>query len=175
MPIYSRAQVHRFADDGTFPNSRFPALVYRGVAQVTAGAAAPEAFEALFRGNGWGSASWRNGLYGVHHYHSTAHEVLGVFGGAVRIQLGGPQGTPVEVQAGDVVVIPAGVAHKNLGATREFRVVGAYPAGTSPDMNYGERGERPGADRNIARVPFPGGDPVGGPRGELMVHWGKLR
>ena len=175
MSLFGRAQILRFADDGTFPNSRFPVLLYRAVAPVEAGAAAPEAFEALFRGNGWGSASWRNGLFGIHHYHSTAHEVLGVYGGTVRIQLGGPQGSPVDVRAGDVVVIPAGVAHKNLGASREFRVVGAYPAGTSPDMNYGERGERPGTDRNIARIAFPSADPVGGSRGELMASWGKFR
>jgi len=175
MPLLPRAQIHRFADDGTFPNSRFPVLVYRAVAPVESGAAAPEAFEALFRGNGWGSASWRNGLFEIHHYHSTAHEVLGIYGGSVRIQLGGPQGTPVDVGAGDVVVIPAGVAHKNLGASRDFHVVGAYPAGTSPDMNYGQRGERPGADRNIARIAFPGADPVGGKRGELVAAWGKFR
>ena len=175
MPTFGRAQVLRFADDGTFPNSRFPVLVYRGVAPVTAGAAAPEVFEALFRRNGWGSASWRNGLFQVHHYHSTAHEVLGVYGGSVRVQLGGPQGTPVELHAGDVVVIPAGVVHKNLGASPDFHVVGAYPAGTSPDMNYGQRGERPAADRNIERIPFPGADPVGGQGGELAVLWGKVR
>lgn len=175
MSILARAQILRFADDGTFPNSRFPVLVYRSVARADSGSAAPEELEALFGGNGWGSASWRNGLYRVHHYHSTAHEVLGVYGGSVRIQLGGPQGTPVEVRAGDVVVIPAGVAHQNLGASRDFHVVGAYPAGTSPDMNYGERGERPGTDRNIARLAFPVADPVGGKRGDLVTHWGKIR
>jgi uncharacterized protein YjlB len=72
-------------------------------------------------------------------------------------------------------VIPAGVAHKNVGASRDFRVVGAYPWGTSPDMQYGKRGERPAADRNIARVRLPAGDPVLGRRGALVAIWGQSR
>jgi uncharacterized protein YjlB len=148
-----------FADDGTFPNSRLPVLIYRGVL-ATPNAAA---FEDMFEANGWSSA-WRNGLFSVHHYHSTAHEVLGIYEGRVNARLGGGGGGGklVTLVAGDVVVIPAGVAHKNDGASADFRVVGAYPLGTSPDMQYGKPGERPGTDRNIARVGMPAGDPVRG-------------
>ena len=161
-----------FADDGTFPNSRFPVLVYpKAVALPARDPAA--AFEALFDANGWGGASWRNGLYQVHHYHSTAHEVLGIYSGRVRVQLGGPGGRPVTVDAGDVLVIPAGVAHMNVAASGDFRVVGAYPAGTSPDLNYGKPGERPRTDRNIARVALPSADPVEGRRGTLVVAWSR--
>ena len=171
MPGPVSPQVHLFADDGTYPNSRFPVLVYPGVVPVTVPDPAG-AFESLFGGNGWGGASWRNGLFQAHHYHSTAHEVLGIYGGEVRIQMGGPQGKTLTVHAGDVVVIPAGVAHKNVGASSTFRVVGAYPAGTSPDLNYGKRGERPATDRNIAQVALPKADPVAGKRGALVTHWG---
>ena len=148
-----------FADDGVFPNSRLPVLIYRGVL------AAPDAaaFEEMFESNGWSSA-WRNGLFSVHHYHSTAHEVLGIYQGRVTARLGGERGTSITLVAGDVIVIPAGVAHKNDGASADFRVVGAYPVGTSPDMQYGKPGERPGTDRNIARVGSAAGDPVRGPR-----------
>jgi uncharacterized protein YjlB len=164
--VDAEPQRHVFADDGVFPNSRLPVLVYRGVL------AAPSAagFEQLFDGNGWSSA-WRNGLYSVHHYHSTAHEVLGIYQGRVSARLGGPGGVTVTLQAGDVVVIPAGVAHKNDGASADFRVVGAYPAGTGPDMQYGKAGERPGTERNIARVPLPAGDPVRGAAGPLAALW----
>jgi uncharacterized protein YjlB len=115
-------------------------------------------------------------VYGFHHYHSTAHEVLGVYRGSTRVQLGGQEGIVVEVHPGDVVVIPAGVAHKNLGggqsAAQPFGVVGAYPLGQRPDMNDGRAGERPRADRAIARVPLPSADPVYGPQGPLFEHWG---
>ena len=163
-----------FSDDGVFPNSRYPVLVYpRAVALPDRDPAA--AFEALFDRNGWGGASWRNGLYRVHHYHSTAHEVLGIYSGRVRVQLGGPGGKPVTADAGDVLVIPAGVAHMNVAASGDFRVVGAYPAGTSPDMNTGKPGERPDTDRNIARLPMPASDPVEGRRGPLVAHWTRAR
>jgi uncharacterized protein YjlB len=157
---------HVFADDGTFPNSRLPVLIYRRAVA----APAARAFEELFEGNGW-SSSWRNGLFTVHHYHSTAHEVLGIYEGRVEARLGGVKGQLVTLEAGDVVVIPAGVAHKNEGASPDFRVVGAYPLGTGPDMHYGKPGERPGTDRNIARVPPPTADPVHGRAGPLLVAW----
>jgi uncharacterized protein YjlB len=161
---------HSLKDDGTYPNNeRLPLLAYQGALRL------PErnpagVFEALFGTNRWGR-SWRNGVYGVHHYHSTAHEVLGVYSGTAQVQFGGEGGVVLSVSAGDVVVIPAGVAHKNLGASGDFRVVGAYPRGQRWDLCYGEPGERPGADRNIARVPLPEADPIYGPEGPLVEYW----
>ena len=74
--------------------------------------------------------------------------------------------------AGDVVVIPAGVAHKSLGAGNDFVVVGAYPRGQEGyDMCRGKREERLQADRNIVSVPLPGADPLYGPDGPLTEHW----
>jgi uncharacterized protein YjlB len=174
MPGPVPPQVHLFADDGTFPNSPLPVLVYPAAVPLT-GRDPATAFESLFAGHAWGGASWRNGLFQAHHYHSTAHEVLGIYSGEVRIQMGEPQGRTLTVHAGDVVVIPAGVAHKNVGASADFRVVGAYPVGTSPDLNTGKRGERPETDRNIARVALPTMDPVEGKRGALVTHWAAKR
>jgi uncharacterized protein YjlB len=154
-------------DSGAFPNSRLPALVYRGVLGAEADLAA--SFEALFGKNGWTDA-WRNGLYRAHHYHSTAHEVLGVYRGNVQVRLGGPAGPVIELRAGDVAVIPAGVAHKNEAQSADFAVVGAYPVGTSPDMQYGKPGERPGTDRNIEGVALPARDPIGA-AGALARLW----
>jgi uncharacterized protein YjlB len=157
-------------DDGAYPNNeRLPLLVYQGVLNLSEDNPAGS-IEDLFAANGWGS-SWRNGIYGYHHYHSTAHEVLGVYSGSARVQLGGEHGVTLSVSPGDVVIIPAGVAHKNLGASQNFRVVGAYPRGQSWDMNYGNADERPRADQNIARVPLPGSDPVYGADGPLFDHW----
>ena len=155
-------------DTGIFPNSRFPALVYRGVVPV--GGDLASAFEQLFERHGW-TGSWRNGLYRVHHYHSTAHEVLGVYRGRVSVRLGGPEGALIQLSAGDVAVVPAGVSHKNEAQSNDFAVVGAYPSGTSPDLQYGKTGERPGTDASIAKVPKPKQDPVSGPDGALARLW----
>jgi uncharacterized protein YjlB len=155
-------------DAGAFPNSRYPALVYRAV--LAGGGDLAAGFEQLFESNGW-TGSWRNGLYRTHHYHSTAHEVLGVYRGKVSIRLGGPAGSLIELRAGDVAVLPAGVAHKNESQSDDFAVVGAYPAGTSADLQYGKPGERPSIDANIAKVPLPKKDPVAGPAGALLRLW----
>jgi len=159
-------------DDGVYPNNeKLPLLAYQGALALPEHDPA-SIFEALFEANQWGS-SWRNGVYGYHHYHSTAHEVLGVYSGSARVGFGGEGGVAVSVSAGYVVVIPAGVAHKNLGASRDFRVVGAYPGGQRWDLCYGEPGERPGADLDIARVPLPKADPVYGTDGPLIEYWSR--
>ena len=116
-----------FTDDGRFPNSRLPLLVYRHAAGEDAGNRAAF-FERWFTENRW-PAAWRNGIYGFHHYHSTAHEALGICSGHATLRMGGPAGETLAVKAGDVVVIPAGVAHKRLQASADFLVMGAYPKG----------------------------------------------
>lgn len=161
-------EAYVFADDGRFPNSPLSVLVYRAVASVAIERASH--FERLFSAHAW-PAAWRNGLYAQHHYHSTAHEVLGVYDGWVKARLGGERGGLLTLQAGDVIVIPAGVAHCNEGQSRDFRVVGAYPRGTEMDMVYGQPRERPAADRRVAAVPLPEQDPVFGSSGPLLVLW----
>ncbi|WIY51805.1 hypothetical protein O9Z70_09940 [Devosia sp. YIM 151766] len=159
----------QFADDGRFPNSNLPVVIYRqaiGSAEIS-----PEAMEALFGVNGWPSR-WRAGIYDYDHYHSTAHECLGVAGGSAVLRLGGPQGRDVGVRAGDVLLLPAGTAHRCVSADEGFLVVGAYPPGQDWDVLTGEAGERPAADENIARVPLPQTDPVGGQGGPLLEKWG---
>jgi uncharacterized protein YjlB len=80
-------------------------------------------------------------------------------------------GKIVTVKAGDVIVIPAGVAHKNIDQSPDFKVVGAYPTGQTPDMKYGKLGERPMTDGNIRKVPLPTNDPVFGKTRQLIQHW----
>ncbi len=157
-------------DDGTFPNNdRLPVLIYRKA--FDAGVDEPaEAIALTFRRNGWGG-TWQNGIYSYHHYHSTAHEVLGVVRGTARVQLGGDRGMTFDLQPGDAVVIPAGVAHKNMGSSADLLIVGAYPAGQEYDMNYGRPAERPGADQNIENTPLPETDPVYGSSGPLLEKW----
>lgn len=157
-----------FADGGQFPNSPLPVVIYRqAVAQQET---TPEALEALFDGNGWPS-QWRAGVYDYDHYHSTAHECLGIAAGSATLHLGGPAGRSFELKAGDVLVLPAGTAHRCDGADQDFLVVGAYPPGQSWDVLRGDAADRPEADIRIARVPLPATDPVGGQGGPLLEKW----
>lgn len=157
-----------FDDDGAFPNSRLPLLFYQRA--VAGEDADPEAMEALFAACGWPPA-WRSSIFTYHHYHSTAHEALGIAAGTARLMLGGPKGREFDVAAGDVIVIPAGVVHRRLSSSPAFLVVGAYPPGQTWDLLRGEPGERPTADHNIAGVPMPGTDPVAGENGPLIREW----
>ncbi|HTW29426.1 MAG TPA: cupin domain-containing protein [Acetobacteraceae bacterium] len=145
----------RFADDGRIPNSALPLLLWRGAV-----AADPAAIERVFAAHGWGNG-WRDGIFPFHHFHSNAHEVLGIARGEARVRFGGPGGQVVSVRAGDVVLIPAGVGHCNEGASADLLVVGAYPAGTSYDLRRGDPAEHAEVVRAIAVVPRPADDPLG--------------
>jgi uncharacterized protein YjlB len=160
-----------FEDDGSIPNHpTLPLLLYPNA--IDLGSDDPAAtVEEIFRRNGWGDG-WRNGIYSFPHYHSNAHEVLGVYRGSARVRLGGANGVEHEVKAGDVIVIPAGVGHENLGESRDFAVVGAYPSEQSPDLCRGEPDERSWVDDAISRVVLPTSDPVAGPDGPLLELWG---
>ncbi|RYE79476.1 MAG: cupin domain-containing protein [Hyphomicrobiales bacterium] len=155
-----------FEDDGQFPNSRLPLLLYKAAVATPSA----EAMEALFARNGWPPA-WRATVFTFHHYHSTAHEVLGIAAGNGRLMLGGPRGRAFDVSAGDVIVIPAGVAHQRLSSSPDWLVVGGYPPGQSWDLLRGDLGDRVFAARAIAKVPLPRTDPVEGANGALLQHW----
>jgi uncharacterized protein YjlB len=161
---------HLLEADGNFPNNPDLPLVVFSKAFLFTEEGDPGYIERIIARNSWGGG-WRNGIYPVHHYHSTAHEVLGVYAGSARVQFGGEPGPVLSVTTGDVIIIPAGVAHKNHWSSHDFRVVGAYPAGQSWDMNYGKEGERPATDQNIKKVPLPPTDPIYGKKGFLLELW----
>ena len=166
-----KVECFRFEDDGHIPNNaRLPLLIYPLVLEL-AGESDPAALaERVFARNDWRGA-WRNGIYSFPHYHSTAHEVLAVCKGEARVRFGGGTGREVEVAAGDVVVIPAGVGHQNLSSSSDFLIVGAYPGGMDWDLCRGEPDERPRVLENIEAVPLPGADPVYGADGPLVHNW----
>jgi uncharacterized protein YjlB len=162
-----RLETHKFDDDGSIPNSALPVLVYHGALERDAGAAD---YESMFADHGWLGA-WRDGIFSFHHFHSTAHEVLGIAAGTASVMLGGPQGRRFELISGDVVVLPAGTGHCDVGSSGNLLVVGAYPKAMRWDVRRGDPAERDEVLANIARVPLPDQDPVAGSRGSLIELW----
>lgn len=164
-------QTFRFEDDGETPNNpRLPLVVYRAALDL-AGERDPAApFERAFARHGWGGG-WRNGIHPFRHFHTTTHEVLGIARGRAVVELGGAKGRVLTVEAGDVVVLPAGTGHRRVEASGDLLVVGAYPRNASFDQ------KRPGAVDHrkalaaIAEVPLPEMDPVEGKTGPLMRMW----
>lgn len=127
--------------------------------------AGPEAAEALFARNRWPPA-WRNGIYPHTHFHPNAHEALAIVRGRVRVRLGGEGGEAFDLSAGDVVALPAGVGHRNLGASPDLLVVGAYPPGARPEESRAaaDPAAHARARAAVAATPDPANEPVtGGP------------
>lgn len=139
-------------------NGKHPVLVYRQ-ALKDEGLPAPSGTQRLFDKNAW-PTQWVDGIYDYHHYHSNAHEVLGVIQGAARVMLGGPGGRELSLHSGDVLVLPAGTGHCNLASSDDFLVVGGYPQGQQPDLC--RAAPTPEQQRAIERTPYPHRDPVFG-------------
>jgi uncharacterized protein YjlB len=170
MTLSPSIETHLFADDGIVPNNPIlPLVLYRGALGSEGDLAAR--CEDMFEANGWPGA-WRNGIYGHHHYHSTAHEVLGIARGSARVRLGGESGATVELRAGDVVVIPAGFAHKRESASGDLLVIGSYPKGQRPDICQADPATHDKSAGNVVRVALPACDPVTGQAGPLLECWG---
>lgn len=154
------------AEDPEMPNNpALPVLVYRGVVDREAGPG-DRVFQRRFSESGW-RGIWRNGIFGYHHFHPDAHEALGIARGAVSVQIGGESGERLQLQAGDLVVLPAGAGHRNLSSTDDLLVIGAYPAGQERYTTCREP-----VDRDVvSRVPRPANDPFYGANGPLVRLW----
>lgn len=165
-----RVLAHLLPSNGAIPNHpRWPLLVYPG-AVVLGGPDPATAFEQLFERNRW-PAAWRDGVHGFHHFHSTAHEALGVYSGEVTVCFGGDGGIEITARPGDVVVLPAGTGHKRLAAHGALGIVGAYPEGQHADARTPTSANARHMAEAVARVPLPACDPVYGAAGPLFEYW----
>ena len=126
------------------------------------------AFEDMYHDNGW-AGIWRSGVFAYHHYHSGAHEVLGIGRGEAKLQIGGPDGKILDVRQGDCLLLPAGTGHKRLESSADFQVVGAYPPGQEADIQR----EAPTKEMLalIRSLPIPATDPVLKTAGGLIELW----
>ena len=153
---------------GLVPNNpRLPVVVYEAAFPSGEGDLAAT-MEKRFHDNGW-PPQWRNGIYDYDHYHTQGHEVLGIAAGSAELVLGGEGGRTVTVQAGDVLLLPAGTGHRRVSHSDDFLVVGAYPPGQEADIVQKEAS--PAMLKQIAVLNFPPSDPVGGADGPLLSLW----
>ncbi|GAO43083.1 cupin domain-containing protein [Flavihumibacter petaseus] len=166
-------ELYYIEGDEQFPGNPLPVLHYRDVLNIPWWFPATRVKQ-LFRQHGW-SNNWTNGIYTYAHYHSNTHEVMAVIKGSTVIWLGGEEGVTVDLIKGDVLVIPAGVAHLNLGKEKDVICVGGYPGGKDFDINYGKPQERPWTDKKIYALSLPSMGPIYGENDPLLQVWGKTR
>ncbi|WP_230531576.1 cupin domain-containing protein [Microvirga roseola] len=162
-------ETYVFKSNGIVPNSSLPLIVRRGAIPPSAGDPS-KAFKTTFAKNGWTNA-WLGTIHDYHHYHPNTHEVLGIASGSGSVRFGGEDGELVAVGVGDVVVIPAGVAHALINGTDDFAVVGAYPDGRDYETVRDDPGALASSQKRIADVPLPDMDPVDGADGPLVKLW----
>lgn len=201
-------QVHKYYLPPTalVPNSPQPLLHYPGFFASAEKCSAKKANE-TFQENGW-ETQWifRYGQTQRSHYHSGVHECMAVLSGTATIRFGVADtsedmrentfgsareegGIELQARAGDVFILPAGLAHKtyNTQPSAEFTLltpgdghhiaggdvakaleetklsgftmIGAYPRG-SGYWNSQKGGEDSGAYEKIWAVPKPEADPL---------------
>jgi uncharacterized protein YjlB len=158
-----RTSKHLIPSHSPFPNcslSQKPLLIYHSAFPLPSASSV----ESHLRHTGVVQPQWRYTMYREHHYHSTTHEVLVVYQGRAKVCFGGlsnPKRVEMQVEKGDVIIIPAGVAHALLndvgesdhslsvgekGGRKEegFMMIGSYPPGKQWDhctTDLGKEGE----------------------------------
>jgi len=162
------AQQHLFEPDSGIPNSRLPLVLWRG--RLPASARSGSAATALYRRNGW-QGTWVYTVFPYWHFHTRGHEALACVSGRARIGFGGDQGIKVDVEVGDVCVIPAGVGHRRFDSSGDFQMAGGYPSGQ--EGNIVRPGDLDDARivREIAALALPETDPISGRADGVVAAW----
>src|SRR5690349_17024681 len=149
----AEVQAFRFKDDGETPNNPdLPMLVYHSAIALDGERDPAAPFERAFARHGWGDG-WRNGIHSFLHFHTGAHEALGIARGRATVEFGGANGQILTVEAGDVVVLPAGTGHRRVASSGDLLVVGAYPLNSAVDQKRPGEVDHATAIAAIAAVP----------------------
>ena len=166
-----RTSSHKIPSFDRIPNTSIqkkPLLIYHSVFQPSVSASA---IENHLSSVGVVSPQWRFTMFSQSHFHSTAHEVLCVASGKAKLCFGGennPQRVEPMVEKGDVMVVPAGVAHRLLeDIDGGFNMVGSYQAGKSWDMCFGREGEEDRV-KEIGALRWFERDPIYGDQGPVL-------
>ena len=162
-----------YEDDGAIPNNpHLPFLVYPKAIDLRAASIRPM----RSRRNSAPTAGIDNmaqRVYPFPDYHSMIQGVMGIAKGRVRVRFGGKSGDEIDLEPGDVAVLPAGTGHQRISASHDLLVVGAYPPHGHYNLCRGSRAEHARALKSMPLVPKPEADPVYGPNGPLLDLWGR--
>ena len=120
-------------------NPHLPVIVCHGIAAAEGDLATT--FEKTFARNGW-QGIWRNGIFDYHHYHTMAHEVLGIARGQGVVMLGGPASREVKLAAGDCLILPAGTGHCRCRPATISSSLGAIRPDRTPTFGGTRRAKR---------------------------------
>ena len=158
---------HIFARDrqSGIPNSDLPFVLWKN--RLPEDARSGEAACRLFEKNGW-TGTWVYTVYPFWHFHTKGHEVLACVSGSAVIGFGGDSGITAKVEVGDVCIVPAGVGHKRVSASTDFRMAGGYPPGQEGDINHPGDLDDSVIEDALAQVTLPTSDPV---TGEALNGW----
>jgi len=164
-------QTFYFTTSENIPNNPdLPVVIDRQAIKAVRGSMA-DAFAERFQKHNW-RGIWRWSIYDFHHYHSNAHEILGVAAGEAKVVVGGPDGKTLSIRSGDTILLPAGTGHKNLRCSPDFQVVGAYPPGQEEkDLMRNDQQLDTVIRQRIKDVALPTTDPVFGTDGPLRQEW----
>ncbi|PZQ45346.1 MAG: hypothetical protein DI551_07575 [Micavibrio aeruginosavorus] len=163
-----KIETFMFESDKDIPNNPdLPVLVCWNAATSSRMA---KYFESCFDQNGW-AGIWTDTVYDYTHFHPNAHEVIGVSMGKGRIQIGGEKGRAFDLNAGDMLILPAGTGHRRIGQSPEFQAVGAYPWGQENYETARNAADMAGTLARIKEVELPRRDPLFGFDGPLLDHW----
>ncbi|WP_075183093.1 hypothetical protein [Pantoea sp. 1.19] len=165
-----RPQVLRLSEpDNGVPNNRLPLIVYPQAVPAES-VDFRRGFTETFQQHGWPAGEYGT-IHGWTHFRLNCHEALGVACGWCEVLFGGDNGRVIALHAGDAVLIPAGVGRKQLHASEDCLVVGAFSGTLRVHTGEGDPRQLAAAQSRVARVHLSKTDPLTGVQGAMQDFW----